>query len=118
MNEIAMISIDKLRHHPQNPWKSIGDVTELAESIKAKGILQNLTVVQCPSALGEYWVVIGNRRLEAAKQAGVKELPCLISTMDEKEPNIIGYCWNTLTKTSIHDVEQNILVYDAQLSLF
>lgn len=78
MNEIAMISIDKLRHHPQNPWKSIGDVTELAESIKAKGILQNLTVVQCPSVLGEYWVVIGNRRLEAAKRAGVKELPCLI----------------------------------------
>lgn len=85
MNKITMIPIDKLRHHPQNPRKRIGDVTELAESIKAKGILQNLTVVQCPSALGEYWVVIGNRRLEAAKQAGVKELPCLISTMDEKE---------------------------------
>lgn len=85
MNEITMIPIDKLRHHPQNPRKSIGDVTELAESIKAKGILQNLTVVQCPSVLGEYWVVIGNRRLEAAKRAGVKELPCLISNMDEKE---------------------------------
>lgn len=36
----------------------------------------------------------------------------------EKEPNIIGYCWNTLTKTSIYDVEQDILAYDAQLSLF
>ena len=36
----------------------------------------------------------------------------------EKEPNIIGYCWNMLTKTSIHDVEQDILAYDAQLSLF
>ena len=85
MNEITMIKIDKLRHHPKNPRKSIGDVTELAESIKANGILQNLTVVQCPTALGEYWVVIGNRRLEAAKQAGIKELPCLISNMDEKE---------------------------------
>ena len=85
MNEITMIAINKLRHHPKNPRKSIGDVTELAESIKANGILQNLTVVQCPTALGEYWVVIGNRRLEAAKQAGIKELPCLISNMDEKE---------------------------------
>lgn len=36
----------------------------------------------------------------------------------EKEPNIIGYCWNTLIKKSIHDVEQDILTYDAQLSLF
>lgn len=85
MNEITMIAINKLRHHPKNPRKSIGDITELAESIKANGILQNLTVVQCPTALGEYWVVIGNRRLEAAKQAGIKELPCLISNMDEKE---------------------------------
>lgn len=36
----------------------------------------------------------------------------------ENEPNIIGYCWNTLTKTSIYDVEQDILAHDAQLSLF
>lgn len=36
----------------------------------------------------------------------------------EKEPNIIGSCWNTLTKTSINDVEQDILAHDAQLSLF
>lgn len=85
MNELTMIPIEKLRHHPQNPRKRIGDVTELAESIKAKGILQNLTVVQCPTVIGDYWVVIGNRRLEAAKQAGVKELPCLVSLMDEKE---------------------------------
>ena len=36
----------------------------------------------------------------------------------ENEPNIIGYCWNTLRKKSIHDVEQDILACDAQLSLF
>ena len=36
----------------------------------------------------------------------------------ETEPNIIGRCWNTLTKTSIHDVEQDILAHNAQLSLF
>ena len=32
----------------------------------------------------EYWVVIGNRRLEAAKMAGLTELPCVISNMDHK----------------------------------
>lgn len=36
----------------------------------------------------------------------------------EKETDIIGYCWNTLTKTSIYDVEQDILAFDAQLTLF
>lgn len=85
MNKIQMISINNLRHHPQNPRKNIGDITELAESLKAKGVLQNLTVVPCPDAIGDYWVVIGNRRLEAAKQAGLKELPCLVADMDEKE---------------------------------
>ena len=81
--EIRNISTEKLLHHPQNPRKNIGDVTELAESIKAKGILQNLTVV--PAEGDTYYVVIGNRRMEAAKAAGVTELPCVISDMDEKE---------------------------------
>lgn len=81
--EIRNISTEKLLRHPQNPRKNIGDVTELAESIKAKGILQNLTVV--PADGDTFYVVIGNRRMEAAKAAGVAELPCVISDMDEKE---------------------------------
>lgn len=44
-SKLQMIAVDKLHPHPDNPRKVIGDVTELAESIKANGILQNLTVV-------------------------------------------------------------------------
>lgn len=44
-SKLQMIAVDKLHPHPQNPRKVIGDVSELAESIKANGILQNLTVV-------------------------------------------------------------------------
>lgn len=44
-SKLQMIQVEKLHPHPQNPRKVIGDVTELAESIKANGILQNLTVV-------------------------------------------------------------------------
>ena len=42
---ITNVEVTKLLQHPDNPRKNIGDVTELAESIKARGILQNLTVV-------------------------------------------------------------------------
>lgn len=42
---IKNIDISKLVPHPQNPRKDLGDLTELAESIKVKGVLQNLTVV-------------------------------------------------------------------------
>lgn len=76
------IPVEKLVHHPKNPRKDIGDITELSDSIKAKGILQNLTVVP---AGDKYYVVIGNHRMEAAKAAGLKTLPCVIAEMDEKE---------------------------------
>lgn len=84
--EITYISVDKLHPHENNPRKDIGDVSELAESIKAKGILQNLTVVPCTGHYyGDYTVIIGHRRLAAAKEAGLTEIPCIIAEMDEKE---------------------------------
>lgn len=82
MNQIFHIGIGKLQPHPKNPRTNVGDVTELAESIKANGIFQNLTVV--PGDNDTYTVVIGHRRLAAAKVAGLQELPCVISEMDKK----------------------------------
>lgn len=82
-NKIIMLEISMLEHHPDNPRKNIGDITELSDSIKAKGILQNLTVVPSEKD-GKYFVVIGNRRLEASIVAGLKELPCVIVDMDYK----------------------------------
>ena len=94
MAEIINIPIEKLHAHPYNPRREVGDVTELAESIRAKGILQNLTVVPMvlvdPDAtitLGDdhYTVVIGHRRLAAAALVGLKEVPCSIVEMTEEE---------------------------------
>ena len=79
---IHNISIELLKPHPRNPRQDVGDVTELAESIKANGIMQNLTVV--PTSNDYYHVVIGNRRLAAAQSAGLEMLPCVVSDMDEK----------------------------------
>lgn len=82
---LTTIAIDKLHPHPQNPRKVIGDIDELAESIKANGILQNLTVVPMNDDWTEFTVIIGHRRLAAAKQAGLTELPCAVVEMTEKE---------------------------------
>lgn len=82
MNSIQMIKIDKLQPHPDNPRKNVGDVSELADSIRHSGIMQNLTVVPHE---GGYRVVIGHRRLAAAKEAGLAELPCVVSDMDPIE---------------------------------
>ncbi len=81
---IQEIDVKLLHHHPQNPRKDLGDLTELSDSIKEQGIFQNLTVVPIPNDIG-YYVVIGNRRLEASKLAGLQTLPCVIATdMDEQ----------------------------------
>ena len=93
---LQYINVNKIYPHPDNPRKDLGDLTELAESIKAKGILQNLTVVpwfssitRAPADDGKmddrYVAVIGHRRLAAAKFAGLKEVPCVVSDMGQKE---------------------------------
>lgn len=80
-NNIIMIDVDNLIPHPDNPRKDLGDLTELADSIREQGIFQNLTVV--PAEDGKYTVIIGHRRLAAAKLAGLDEVPCAVVEMDE-----------------------------------
>ena len=83
-HQIMMIPIEALTHHPDNPRKDLGDLKELIASIKVSGVMQNLTVVPNPNDDETWLVVIGNRRMEASKAAGLKELPCIISDMDHK----------------------------------
>ena len=95
MNHIVNISTDRLWPHPENPRKDLGDLTELAESVRKNGIMQNLTIVPLemadPDAARQregknYTVLIGHRRLAAAKLAGITELPCRIEEgMDKRE---------------------------------
>lgn len=79
MAEIKYIPVSKLWRHPDNPRKDLGDVTELAESIKVNGVLQNLTVVPLIGEITKKWdgesyrVIIGHRRLAAAKLAGLED---------------------------------------------
>jgi ParB/RepB/Spo0J family partition protein len=61
----------------------VGDVTELAESIRAVGILQHLVVT--PKTDGGYRLVFGHRRLDAAKQAGLTEVPAEIRDYSDAE---------------------------------
>lgn len=79
---VVNMPVECLVPHPQNPRKDLGDLEELTASIKENGIYQNLTVIPVNEAVpGEepkYMVVIGHRRLEAAKRAGLQEVPCAI----------------------------------------
>lgn len=84
---LILLPVDRLHPHPDNPRKELGDLTELADSIKANGVFQNLTVVpdDPTSSYTSFTVIIGHRRLAAAKLAGLTEVPCVVTTMTDKE---------------------------------
>lgn len=82
-NSIRMIPVDAIVPNPANPRLDVGDVSELAASIEAQGVRQNLLVT--PTRDGRYTLVIGHRRLAAAKQAGLDSVPCAVAALSERE---------------------------------
>lgn len=91
-NEIINISAENIYQHPDNPRKDLGDLEELSDSIKKKGIMQNLTVMighwddKGKWQQDGYTLLIGHRRFAAGKMAAVSEFPCrVIEKIDYKD---------------------------------
>jgi len=77
-----MISIEEIEPNPHQPRQQMGDLTELTASIREKGVIQPLVVRR----LGEkYQIISGERRYQAAMQAGLTELPCVERDADDRE---------------------------------
>lgn len=81
---VKMIKKDELKSHPRNPRQNYGDLTEMIDSIKENGIIQNLSVVADEDD-GGYFVVTGNRRLKAGLKADLAEFPCEIKDWSEQK---------------------------------
>lgn len=77
MTSLSAIEIERIKPHASNVRRDLGDLSELAASIKGMGLLQPLTVA--PSG-DDYLVIAGHRRLAAAKEAGLDVVPCIIRT--------------------------------------
>lgn len=81
---IVGIRAEYIWPHPDNPRKELGDLGELAESIRKGGLMQNLTVIPGHWDGNQEWhedaytLLIGHRRHAAAKLAGVGTLPCVV----------------------------------------
>jgi len=79
-----MIPIDKVRPNPEQPRKLLGDLRELTDSIREKGVLEPLLVRYITSD-DTYYIISGERRYHASKAAGLKELPCIEKIADDAE---------------------------------
>ena len=75
---LRQMSVELIRPNPKQPRKEFGGeaLIALSESIKARGILQPLVVR--PLAGGEFELIAGERRLRAAKMAGLEQVPALV----------------------------------------
>lgn len=111
-NNMVLIPAEQIYPHPDNPRKNLGDLSELAESIKKKGILQNLTVI--PGHWDEkktwhedgYTTVIGHRRYAAGKIAGVTEYPCMIDQNMTQRDQVGTMLEENMQRNNLTVVEQ------------
>ncbi len=79
-----MIPVDKIRPNPDQPRKALGDLRELSDSIKEKGVLEPLLVRFVPREEC-YYIISGERRYHASRAAGLRELPCIEKIADDAE---------------------------------
>jgi len=79
-----MVPVDQIRPNPDQPRNAIGDLRELTESIREKGVLEPLLVRFMPRE-DCYYIISGERRYHASRAAGLREVPCIEKMADDAE---------------------------------
>ena len=90
---ILYLRTDELQPNPVQPRTVFDEdsLAELAESIRSYGILHPLTV-RCRA--GRYELVAGERRLRAARLAGLREVPCVLMDVNMEDAGLIALIEN------------------------
>jgi ParB/RepB/Spo0J family partition protein len=108
-NTVLQVELSKLFIGKVNVRKNPGDVRELAESIREKGVLE--PILARPAG-AKYEVITGSRRLAAAKEAGLKRIPAVVREMDDEEAVVVSLVEN-VQRRDIEPEEE----YDALMEL-
>ena len=78
-----MVALDRLEPNPLQPRVDLGDLEELVASIRERGVLEPLLVR--PSQVGgRFMIISGERRFRAAREAGLREVPCIELNVDDR----------------------------------
>lgn len=90
---VQYIPLGRIRPNPQQSRRSFDEegLAELAASIRSCGILQPLTVRRAGEG---YELVAGERRLRAARIAGLREVPCLVAQVGEEDSALLALMEN------------------------
>jgi ParB family transcriptional regulator, chromosome partitioning protein len=103
------VPIEFLRPNPRNPRKQFAeaDIDDLANSIKAKGIIQPILVRNSPVLPGTYEIIAGERRWRAAQKAGLANVPVLIIEADDKSSLEIAIIEN-VQRSDLNAIEEAV----------
>lgn len=88
--KLKSVPLDQIEPPPNNTRKQINSakLKGLTASIRQQGVLQPILLREIKAANGtsaKYQIIAGERRFHAAKEAGLKEIPANIRTMDEAQ---------------------------------
>lgn len=104
---IIEIPMERIRANPLQPRKEFArsSLYDLAASIKQHGVLQPITVRCLGEAIPTYELVAGERRLRAAKIAGLRTIPAIVYNISENESAIFALVEN-LQRENLNFIEE------------
>lgn len=84
--DIQQVALDRIQPNPHQPRTNFAEdkLAELAESIRAHGVIQPL-IVRGSSQEGYYTLIAGERRLQAAGLAGLDKVPVVLREADDQQ---------------------------------
>lgn len=94
--------LEEIRIGSNNP-RRVQDVSDLVRSIREQGLLQPVLVRPLPE--GGYQVVAGERRVRAAREAGLEEVPALVVEADDAEAYLMALAENA-ARSDMHPLEK------------
>lgn len=112
MEQITMVPLEQLHPHEKNPRIDAASVADLVESIREHGIEVPLVAAMHPSGVG--WVVLaGHRRLTAAHELGLTEVPVQIrNDLTDAREQLAFMATENILRDQLTAVEESRLVQD------
>ena len=101
---IVFLPLGAIQPNPSQPRRVFDSAAlqELAASIAQFGVLQPLTVRRTPDGME---LVAGERRLRAARLAGLSEVPCILLSVDDEESGLLALIEN-LQRSDLNPIEE------------
>ena len=101
---VILIDINDIKPNESQPRKSFDaeKISELADSIKEHGVIQPLIARRSKSG---YELVAGERRWRAAREAGIKKVPCIIRELTDQENMLIAIIEN-MQRENLNPLEE------------